>query len=251
MFWKRAKPPEPEPGRPFAGPEPGRPSDDRFMALVRDKIEEIAPGFAEGSAIKNGILLGRHQPWAVMMMPNHTDHPEHFDLGFSTDLRDPGRDVVVDCVSGIGTGLDAVGTALHIWGETSGACFLEMACGETGEYATHLGGGDSAAIPGWHTISSGVIGYGPDNASNHALQAAMLDSELLRTLAAELTPALNRPRRNGIKVFLCRTPDSTVAEIRINGEAAVPASEVMARLPWPDVSATSMARFYAVAAHPA
>ncbi|MEU4219520.1 DUF6348 family protein [Actinoplanes sp. NPDC026623] len=243
MFWKRAKPPEHE-------PEPERPSDDRFMALVRDRIEEIAPGFAEGSTIKNGILLGRHQPWAVMMMPNHTGDPGHFDLGFTTNLGDPGRDLVVDCVSGIGTGAGAVGTAVHLWAETSGACFLEMATGSTGQYATHLGEEDTAAVPGWHTISSGVIGYGPDNASNHALQAAMLDSELLRTLSGELTPALNRPRLNGIKVFLCRTPDSTVAEIRINGEPAVSASEAMAGLPWPGVADTAMARFYAVAARP-
>jgi len=186
----------------------------------------------------------------VMMMPNHTDDPAHFDLGFSVDLREPGRHVVLDCVSGIGTDPGAVGTAVHIWAETSGACFLEMACGGTGQFATHLGEGDSAAVPGWHTISSGVISYGPDDASNHALQAAMLDSELLRTLAAELTPALTLPRLNGLKVFLCRTPDTTIAEIRINGEPAVPASEAMARLPWPDVADTTMARFYAVAAHP-
>jgi hypothetical protein len=250
MFWKRAKP-EPEPlPQPVPQPAPGRPSDDQFMALVRDKIEEIAPGFTRGSAIKNGILLGRHRPWAVMMMPNHTDDPGHFDLGFSVDVREPGRHVVVDCVSSVGTDPAAVDTAVHIWGETSGACFLEMAGGGAGQFATHLGEGDSAAVPGWHTISSGVISYGLDDASSHALQAAMLDGELLRTLAAELTPALSQPRLNGIKMFLCRTPETTIAEIRINGEPAAPASEAMARLPWPDVADTTIARFYAVATYP-
>jgi hypothetical protein len=246
MFWKRAKPQEPTPE-----PTPERPSDDRVMALLRDRIEELAPGFAVGSTVRNGILLGGERPWAVMMLPNHTGHPGHFDLGFSPSLGGPDRDVVVDCISGLGTGSQAADMAVHIWAETSGACFLEMAGGGTGRFATHLSDGDSAAVPGWHTISSGVISYGHDDASNHALQTAMLDSELLRTLAAELTPALNRPQLNGIKVFLCRTPDSTVAEIRINGEESVLASDAMAALPWPDVKSTAMARFYAVAVQPA
>jgi hypothetical protein len=241
MFWSRAKP---------QPPPPDRLTDDEAMALLRGKLEELAPGFARGSTVKNGILIGRHRPWAVMSLPNHTDHPGHFDIGFSTTLGAPGPGVIIDCISGFGTGPAAFDTVLHIWSETSGACFLEMATGGTGRYATHLRDLDPAAIPGWHTISSGVLGYGPDEASNEVLQAAMLDSQILSALAPKLTPVMDRPELNGIKVFLCRSPDSTTAEIRVNGEPAVLASEAMAAHPWPAVAAPTMARFYAVAVHP-
>jgi uncharacterized protein DUF6348 len=241
MFWKRAKPQQ---------PPPDRYTDDEAMALVRDKIEELAPGFTKGSAVKDGMLIGRRRPWAVMALPNHTDHVGHFDFGFSTALGEPDGGVIIDCISGLGTGPTAFDTVLHIWSETSGACFLEMATGGTGRYASHLDDLDPAGIPGWHTISSGVLSYGPDETSNEVLQAAVLDSQILRTLAAELTPALDRPELNGVKVYLCQTPDSTTAEIRVNGVPAVLASEAMAAHPWPEMAAPTMARFYAVAVHP-
>ena len=60
----------------------------------------------------------------------------------------------------------------------------------------------------------------------------------------------DRPGRNGIKVFLCRTPTSVTAEVRINGRPAERASEAMGRLPWPEVTRTAFARFYAVAVPP-
>lgn len=240
MFFRRSKP---------QPPPPGRPTDDQAMALLRDRLDDLAPGLTAGSTVKNGMLIGGNGPWAMMALPNHTEQPEHFDLGFTTTLGTIDGAVIVDCISGIGTGPAAFASVLHIWGQTSGACFLELVTGGTGEYATHLHGDDSAALPGWHTISSGVLSYGTDDSSNETLQAAVLDSEILRVLAPELTPALDRPQLNGIKVFLCRTPESTTAEIRVNGEPAMLASEALAAHPWPDVSEAAIARFYAVAAY--
>ena len=239
MFWKRAKPRPPE-----------RPTDDEVMVLLRNRIEELEPGFTDRSAVRNGTLIGHEGQWVVMSLPHHTDQVGHFDLGFSTTPGTGEQDMIIDCISGFGTRPAAFDTVLHIWSETSGACFLELATGGTGRYATHLRDLDPAAIPGWHTISSGVLSYGPDEASNELLQAALLDSRILRTVADELIPVLDRPHLNGVKVFLCRTPDSTTAEVRVNGGPAVAASEAMAAYPWPDVAAPAMARFYAVAVHP-
>jgi hypothetical protein len=61
MLWKRAKPHQ---------PPPDRPTDDQAMALLRDKIEELAPGFNAGSVVKDGMLIGRNRPWAVMSLPD-------------------------------------------------------------------------------------------------------------------------------------------------------------------------------------
>jgi hypothetical protein len=232
MFWKRT--------------EPDRLPDARALTLLRGKIKQLAPEVAAGSVVRDGVLAGGRQPWAVRILPNHTDHPGHFDIGFSPSENE----WVVDCISGFGTGADAFGTVLHLWAETSGACFLEMASGGTGDYAFHLRDGDSAGLPGWHTISSGVVGYGADDRSNHVLQEAMLDSEALRVLAPAVTPALDRSGINGIKVFLCRTPETVVAEVRVNGVPADDASEYLAGLDWPVVRDTAMVRFYAVAVHP-
>lgn len=236
MIFRRAKP---------QPPTPGRPTDDQAMTLLRARIEELAPGLTRHCVVKDGILLDRHAGWSIMVLPPHADGLLHFDLGFSTGPKQP---LIVDCISGVGQGRAGFDTVLHIWGETSGACFLEMMSG--GDFATHLREGPEA-LPGWHTISSGVIAYGPDDAANHAVQAAMLDSDLLHALGDEIKADFDRPRLNGIKVFLCRTPESTTAEVRVNGRPAERASEAMARLPWPDVTATAFARFYAVASHPA
>jgi hypothetical protein len=42
------------------------------------------------------------------------------------------------------------------------------------------------ALPGWHAITSGVIGYGWDTASNEALQMALVDSDLLHALGDDI-----------------------------------------------------------------
>ena len=113
-------------------------------------------------------------------------------------------------------------------GTCAGYRTSELATGGTGRYATHVDDVDPAGIPGWHMISSGVLGYGPDDASNEVLQAAVLDSQILRALAAELTPALDRPELNGIKVFLGRP--RTRPPPRSESTASRPSSPPK---PWP------------------
>jgi hypothetical protein len=139
---------------------------------------------------------------------------------------------------------------VHIWRETSGACLAEMST-RRGEYASHLDGSDPAGLPGWHSVVSGTLAYGPDSTSNNALQAALLDHEVLHAIAPQLVPALDRPAHNGIKVFYHRTPTSATAEIRVNGLPHQAASQALAALPWPTVTAPTFARFYAVAVRPA
>lgn len=139
---------------------------------------------------------------------------------------------------------------VQIWRETSGACLAEMLTRRS-EYAFHIDGSHSSGLPGWHSVVSGALAYGPDAASNDALQAALLDHEVLRTIAPQLVPALDRPTHNGIKVFHHRTPTSATAEIRVNGRPDQAAGRALAALPWPNVTAPTWARFYAVAVHPA
>lgn len=239
MIWKR---------RPSAN-QPERPSNDEIMELLRDALGQIAPTVVDGCQIRNGILAGE-SGWSLMALPNHTDNPLHFDIGFVASLGSPQPVVLPDCISGMGSAREAAAMMVHIWRETSGACLLEMLT-QRGEYASHLDGSDSAGLPGWHSVVSGVLAYGPDATSNTALQKALLDHEVLRAIAPQLVPALDRPAYNAVKVFYHRTPTSATAEIRVNGAPHRAATQALAALPWPEVTAPTTARFYAVAVHPA
>jgi hypothetical protein len=236
VIWKRTPAP------------PQRPGDDEIMQLLGNALAQLAPPLVDGTHIRDGCLVGA-QGWALMALPNHTDDPRHFDIGFVESTRAPDAAVIPDCISGIGSPEQAAGMMAHIWQETSGACLAELLT-RRGEYATHLDSSDPAGLPGWHTVVSGVLGYGADQASSDALRDALFDNRVLRTLAPQLLPALDRPAHNGIKVFYQRTPTGSSAEIRVNGRPDQAASEALAALPWPPVAAPAIARFYAVAVRP-
>jgi hypothetical protein len=236
VIWKRGRSPNP----------PERASSDEIVELLRDALGEIALPLVDGCQIRNGMLAGV-QGWRLMTLPNHTDNPRHFDIGF---ILSPRPAILEDCISGIGSPHEAAAMMARIWRDTSGACLAEMLT-RRGEYASHVDGTDSAGLPGWHSVASGVLAYGPDPTSNDTLQAALLDHEVLRAIAPQLVPALDRPAHNGIKVFYRRTPTSAIAEVRVNGVPHEAASQALAALPWPEVTAPTTARFYAVAVRPA
>jgi hypothetical protein len=230
MFPKRPRPWD---------PATGRPSDDQLMDLLRGRLLEIAPDVAAGSRVDDGVLEGRD--WSWLALPNHTGRPSHFDIGFTVG---PAVDsaVVADCISGTGPLKDAVDLVIQAWSQTSAACFVELVS-PGGSSARRLAGSDPAGIPGWETIVSAVFGYGGEAP---ALQEALGEGAVLRKLSLDLP----RDRPNGIKVYLHRTPVDTAGEVRVNGVLDAAASHALAALPWPDVKAPAMARFYTVAVHP-
>jgi Family of unknown function (DUF6348) len=222
MFSKRPRPWD---------PAAGRPSDDQLMDLLRARLLEIAPAVAVGSRIDQGVLEGRGWSWSAL--PNHTGRPSHFDIGFTVESSD----VIADCISGTGPLKDAVAQVLDVWAQTSAACFLQLVSPGS-EPAL------SSDIPGWASVVSDVMGYGADA---EALVSALRSREVLR----ELSLTLPRDRRNGIKVYLHRTPAETTAEVRVNGTVDAAATRALAAMEWPEVKAAATARFYAVAVRPA
>lgn len=236
MVWQRRRPRD----------SPERPSDDEILELLRDALGEIEPSLVEGCKIGDGRMVGP-QGWGLAALPNHTDDPWHFDIGF---ILWPEPAVVPDCINGIGPPHERAAWMVRTWRETSGACLAEMLT-RRGEYASHVDGSDSPGLPGWHSVVSKVFAYGSDPASNHALQAVLANGDVLREIAPQLVPALDRPAHNGIKVFCQRSPASAAAEVRVNGERHEPASQALAALPWPEVTAPAVARLYAVAVRPA
>jgi Family of unknown function (DUF6348) len=236
MIWERRRSPN----------SAERPSNDEVLELLRDALGEIAPPLVDGCQIHNGMLAGV-QGWGLVALPNHTDDPRHFDIGF---ILWPQPAIVEDCINGIGSPHEAAAMMIRIWRETSGACLAEMLT-RRGEFASHVDGSDSVGLPGWHSVVSKVLAYGPDPTSNDTLQGALVHRDVLREIAPQLVPALDRPAHNGIKVFYQRTPTSATAEVRVNGQPHQAASRALAALPWPEVTAPAIARFYAVAVRPA
>ncbi|HEY0532223.1 MAG TPA: DUF6348 family protein [Actinoplanes sp.] len=216
-------------------PAAGRPSDDQLMELMRSRLLEIAPAVAAGSRTDHGVLEGRG--WSWLALPNHTGRPSHFDIGFTM-----GSVVIADCISGTGPLKDAVEQVLEVWSQTSAACFLEL-LSPGGSSASRPAASDPAGIAGWASVVSDVIGYGPDAA---ALRDALRERAVLGTLGL----ALPRHRPNGIKVYLHKTPAETTGEVRVNGVVDATASQALAAIQWPEVTAPTTARFYAVAVHP-
>lgn len=233
----------------FGKRKDARPSDDAFLALLHKKVAAEEPVLLKQASIRKGILVGG-QGWSVMVLPaTHSNNPNHYDLGFVLNLEAKDR-VIVDCVQGFGTPAQAIDNVLHIWRETSGACFLELLT-MRGEYATHFDGDDSSGITGWHTVASGVIAYGSDDATNNRMQSAMLDNKVMRALSGSIVPSLDPGSANGIKFFYIRAANQSVtAEVRINGQVDEEATEALIALDWPDVNHGSAVRCYAVALHP-
>jgi Family of unknown function (DUF6348) len=236
--------------RPGQWSSDARPTDNEFLALVRDQIAEAAPTMVRQCEIRDGLMVGL-PAWSVMMLPNHTSSQGHFDIGFNPDLEAGQRGVVTDCLSGLGPLREAVGQVLRIWLETSGACFLEMLTGD-GRFADHLDGAEPDGLPGWLAITSPITGYsyGGDQASALALRDAMGRNAVLNRLAGRLRPLLTKPVNNGIKFFYFKKPDAAIAEVRVNGVADPAASQALAELDWPDVSEPAIVRYYAVATQP-
>lgn len=227
-----------------------RPTDDEMLALIRDRIAGVAPAVVRQCEIRDGLMVGL-PAWSVMMLPNHTKSPGHFDIGFNPDLEAGQSGVVTDCISGLGTLREAVGQVLRIWLETSGACFLETLTMD-GRFADHVVGSQPDGLPGWQAVASPITGYsyGADTASALALRDAMGRNAVLSRLSGHLLPLLTKPVNNGIKFFYFKKADSAIAEVRVNGVANPEASQALADLDWPEVTDPAIVRYYAVATRP-
>lgn len=196
-----------------------------------------------------GESVGEPGAWSVMLLPNHGGDPAHFEIGFVPSATAAEHPVILDDLTGFGVADRTVAHVLHLWRQTSGACFLEMIT-RRGRFAAHLDGGGSIGVPGWHTIASGVIGYGPDDEANAALQGAMLRGKALHRLGDLLRPLLDRPANNGIKLLYRQAGPTVTADVSVNGVADEAASRALAELDWPVVDADTSVRCFAVATGP-
>ncbi|GLW71569.1 hypothetical protein Kpho02_38680 [Kitasatospora phosalacinea] len=235
MFWTRRSKKAP-------APSDGRLPAARFLALVREALEEVAPGFTEGVVIKDDLMVSPHD-WAVVLLPPQHSTGRHYDLVATPDLRLPGQEwTFADCVTAFSA--DERDTAAS-WAQTTGACLVELVDGR-GHFAERVAPGDAGGVPGWGLIVSGAIGFGHDVTENRKLQGALLLANVLPRTAHTFTADLTSPHVNGVKVFYGGAPGAVQAEVRVNGERHEAASAALAALGLPEPAAPAVARYYAL-----
>ncbi|WP_157875968.1 DUF6348 family protein [Streptacidiphilus griseoplanus] len=223
-------------------PPAERLSDLEFLALVKASLEEYAPGVTQGAELKGNSLLSP-AGWAVAVAPPHHGGGRHYDLVALPDVSvQPDVPCFMDCVVAMAANPRV---AADTWVETAGACLLEVLDGR-GHFAQHTGPGQKRGVPGWHSISSGVVGLGRDAAENRRLQTALLDANVLHRIADTFTADLESPFFNGVKVFYGGQPGAMEAEVRVNGERHPAASAAMAALGLPEPTTFTAVRYYAL-----
>ncbi|MGW8503717.1 DUF6348 family protein [Streptomyces sp. CLCI03] len=232
MSWIRRRPRRTEPAA-------GRLSDLDFLALVRDALEEVAPGCTEGARIQ-GNSLESPEGWAVAVGPPGHGDDRHYDLIAFPDVSiQPDVPCFVDCVVVVTTARDAAG----LWARSAGACLLQLLHGHE-ELAEHHGPDDEHGVPGWRSISSGALAYGLSDQENLRLQKALVEADVLREIADTFTADLEPVWFNGVRVFYGGVPGAMEAEVRVNGERHEAASAALAALGLPEPTVFTVARSF-------
>ena len=225
-----------------AEPPDERLPDLEFLALVRDSLEEQAPGVTEGTELKGNSLVSPHG-WAVAVLPPDHGSGHHYDLAALPDVKvQPDVPMFVDCSVAMSRNPKHAADA---WVQTSGACLLEL-FDRRGRFADHADPSDEHGVPGWHVIASGVVGMSLDPAENRRIQAAILNMNVLHRIAPSFTADLESPFFNGVKMFYGGAPGAMQAEIRVNGEYHEAASAAMAALGLPEPKTFTAVRSYAL-----
>ncbi|MFD0124002.1 DUF6348 family protein [Streptomyces virginiae] len=232
MSWIRRRPRRTE-------PPAGRLPDLDFLALVRDALEEVAPGCTAGAELQ-GNSLESPQGWAVAVGPPGHGDDRHYDLIAFPDVSiQPDVPCFVDCVVVVTTARDAAG----LWARSAGACLLELLY-EHEELADHYGPDDEHGVLGWRSISSGALAYGLSDQENLRLQNALVEADVLREIADTFTADLEPVRFNGVRVFYGGVPGAMEAEVRVNGERHEAASAALAALGLPEPTVFTVARSF-------
>lgn len=216
--------------------------DLEFLALVRDSLEEWAPGSTKGTELKGNSLISP-SGWAVAVVPQRHGGDQHYDLAAVPDVNiQPEVPMFLDC------SVAMAGNPRHAadaWAQTAGACLLEL-LDRRGRFAEHAGPEDERGVPGWHMIAAGAVGVGLDVTESQRIQSALMNANVLHRIADSFAADLESPFFNGVKVFYGGLPGAMEAEVSINGERHAAASAAMAALNLPDPTVFTAVRYYAL-----
>jgi hypothetical protein len=230
------------------GMETGTPAplaDDRVLELAGTHLAELT---SKEWRVQGGPLLKGPGTSGVRVGQRHDDSFRHVDLEFLLNV-DREETSLLDCSTGLAADPEeATRQAIAAWADTTASVALEMLTQE-GKYATHLSPGAPDGFQGWHAIVGAVStwGFGEDASAKGQWIA---DTSPWAELAPVITPGLNRPFLNGVRLFVGQGADSTHCEVRINGNFHEPSSAALAVMDWPHTEKMSTARVFLLLVHP-
>ncbi|MFI9273838.1 DUF6348 family protein [Kitasatospora sp. NPDC052896] len=179
---------------------------------------------------------------AVREHPGADGSAGHVDLGFVLRLGSADAPVVWDCTAGLGTTEEEkLDSAVRMWAATTAAAVVEL-IDQRGTFGDHV---RTDRLPGWHAVQGPATVFGFGSAE---LSRWLGGIELLPTLAEALAPELTDPALNGVKLFFGGRAGDQVAEVRVNGTVARPASELLGTLDWPRGERFCWARLFVLLA---
>ncbi|WP_035806212.1 DUF6348 family protein [Kitasatospora mediocidica] len=201
--------------------------EQRLAAIQRGVIREMAR-YGREFTVDGDLLRGPGTTAvAVREHPSEDGSAGHVDLGFVLELGSGDTPVVWDCAAGLGTTEEEkLDSAVRMWAATTASTVVEL-LDHRGRYGDHR---QPAELPGWHAVQGPATVFGFGSAD---LSGWLGEHELLPALAATLAPELTDPRLNGVKLFLGGRAGDEVAEVRVNGVVAQPASQALGALDWP------------------
>ncbi len=216
--------------------------EERLAVIQRAVVREMA-GYGREFTIDGAVVRGPGTTAvAVREHPGPDGAAGHVDLGFVLRLGTGDAPVVWDCTAGLGTTEEEkLDNAVRMWAGTTAATVVEL-LDHQGRYGDHR---RLPELPGWHAVQgpATVFGFGSADLS-HWLGG----HELLPALAASLAPELTDPRLNGVKLFFGGRAGEEVAEVRVNGSVAGPASRALGALDWPRGERLCWARLFVLLA---
>lgn len=201
--------------------------EERLAVVQRGVVREMA-GYGREFTVDGAVVRGPGTTAvAIREHAGEDGTAGHVDLGFVLRLGIGDAPVVWDCTAGHGaTEEEKLDNAVRMWAGTTAATVIEL-LDHQGRYGDHR---RPAELPGWHAVQGPATVFGFGSAE---LSQWLGEHELLPVLAASLAPELTDPRLNGVKLFLGGRAGDEVAEVRVNGTVARPASRLLGELDWP------------------
>ncbi len=220
-------------------------SDERVLAVIG---ERLTSAFGREWTVEPGRLKGPGT-LAVQLGADHTGLARHLDIDFVLSDQRPGDTTVPDCVTGYGASVeDAVGQAADTWVSTTAAALHEL-LDQKGQYADHQPAGAPDGFPGWHSIHSGIAGWGQSGGDTSAVANWIAAHPLAPHLAPVLAGDYPRDHLVGLKILLGGDRESVTAEVRVNGVRHEAASDAVGRLPFPRGEHLAFARCFILLVH--
>jgi len=185
---------------------------------------------------------------AIVIDRQHEGSDAHLCIGFFLDRELEDGPIIQDCVARIGRDPETkLRSAVKIWMTSTAPALLEL-IDQSSRFADHFRGDDPGGLAGWHAIHGPIFGYGTGSAKE-ALQAWALEHPLLPQLRESIEPYLDRTSPNGVKLYFGGSPESRIAEVRLDGVELPEASEALASLAWPQPSEHAYMRVFVVLIH--